>query len=133
MQMSCKAKYGCRYFIFINRNLSKIFVLPDVKALKIKNTKPFVRYYQIIFVKFGQMVYQKQVFPLEKPAHFYIRMRARLSVLRSFVPIARIAFSMSVKYDEMGKLKKVLIFVSPRHIVWCAATTRTWCHAGCTS
>ena len=64
-----------------------------------------------------KMVYQKQVFPLEKPAHFYIRMRARLSVLRSLVPIARIAFSMSVEHDAMGKLKKVLIFVSPRHIV----------------
>lgn len=79
------------------------------------------------------MVYQKQVFPLEKPAHFYIRMRARLSVLRSLVPIARIAFSMSVEHDAMDKLKKVLIFVSPRHIVWCAATARTWSHTGCTS
>ena len=36
-------------------------------------------------------------------------MRTRLSVLRSLVPIARIAFSMSVEHDAMGKLKKVLI------------------------
>ena len=38
-------------------------------------------------------------------------MRARLSVLRSLVPIARIAFSMSVEHDVMGKLKKVLIYI----------------------
>lgn len=52
-----------------------------------------------------------------KTCSLYIRMRTRLSVLRSLVPIARIAFSMSVEHDAMGKLKKVLIFVLPRHIV----------------
>jgi len=53
------------------------------------------------------MVYQKQVFPLEKPAHFYIRMRARLSVLRSLVPIARIAFS--IRKDGDGSLLLAII------------------------
>lgn len=52
-----------------------------------------------------------------KTCSLYIRMRTRLSVLRSLVPIARIAFSMSVEHDAMGKLKKVLIFVLSRHIV----------------
>ena len=56
MQMDCIAKYDCRYFIFINRNLSKIFVLPGVKALKIRITRPFVRHYPKNFVSFGQMV-----------------------------------------------------------------------------
>ena len=79
MQMSVKAKYGCRYFIFINRNLSKIFVLPGVKALKIKITRPFVRHYPKNFVSFGQMVNQKQVFPIWKRLLIIIfRMRARI-------------------------------------------------------
>ena len=39
------------------------------------------------------MVYQKQVFPMETPAHFYIRMRARLSVLRSLVDTVSLSVS----------------------------------------
>ena len=49
--------------------------------------------------------------------HYIYMHTLSLSVLRSLVPIARIAFSMSVEHDAMGKLKKVLIFVLPRHIV----------------
>ena len=76
--MGCNAKYGCRYFIFINRNLSKIFVLPGVKALNIKITKPFVRHYPKNFVSFGQMVNQKQASPIWKYLLLIIiRMRAR--------------------------------------------------------
>ena len=43
-------------------------------------------------------------------------MRTRLSVLRPLVSIVRIALDMSVDLDAMGKMKKVLILVSPRHI-----------------
>ena len=48
---------------------------------------------------------------MEKPAHFYIRMRARLSVLRSLVPIARIAFSMSVEYDANKEENGLLLIL----------------------
>ena len=62
------------------------------------------------------MVYQKQVFPWKHPP-LYIRMRARLSVLRSLVPIARITHGMGVEYDAMGEMKEVHVLVTSLHIV----------------
>lgn len=54
----------------------------------------------------------------------YIRMRARLSVLRPLVPTARIALGMSIAHDATGIILQVFVLVSPWHIVRCAATAR---------
>lgn len=46
-------------------------------------------------------------------------MHARLSILRSLVPIARIAFSMSVEHDAMGEMKKVLVYLATAYRLMC--------------